>query len=114
MEVLDLLPLQHLSRMREGTQQFAAFAGVLHLQIITEALEKLKVKASDRVYQVWERNPLSVSLCTQVVFKQKLHYIHANPVVAGLCKFPGAYKYSSAAFYEKGINEWNFLTHYYA
>ena len=93
---------------------FSTFAGVLHLQIITEALEKFKVKASDRVYQVWERIPLSVLLWTQAVFKQKLHYIHTNPVVAGLCKFPGAYKYASAAFYEKGISEWNFLTHYNA
>ena len=93
---------------------FSAFAGVLHLQIITEALEKFKIKARDRVYQVWKRNPLSVSLYTQAVFKQKLHYIHANPVVAGLRKFPGAYKYSSAAFYEKGISEWNFLTYYNA
>ena len=90
------------------------FAGLLYLQIITEALEKFKVKASDRVYQVWQRNPLSVSLFSQAVFKQKLHYIHAHPVVAGLCKFPEEYKYSSAAFYEKGISEWNFLTHYNA
>ena len=32
----------------KGTQQSSAFARVLHLQIITEALEKFKVKASDR------------------------------------------------------------------
>ena len=62
---------------------FSTFASVLHLQILTKALEKFKVKASERVYQVWERNPLSFLLYTQAVFKQKLHYIHANHVVGG-------------------------------
>ncbi len=50
----------------------------------------------------------------QAVFIQKLAYIHNNPVVAGLCQFPEEYKYSSAAFYEKGIGEWDFITHYNA
>ncbi len=53
-----------------------------------EALEICKVKASDRKYQIWERKPLSISLWTQPVFKQKLNYIHSNPVVAGLCSYP--------------------------
>jgi REP element-mobilizing transposase RayT len=68
-----------------------------------EVLEKFRVKTSDRKYQIWERNALSISLWSQSVFKQKLDYIHANPVVAGLCRFPEEYKYSSAAFYEKGL-----------
>ncbi len=54
------------------------------------------------------------SLRSQAVFKQKLDYIHANPVVAGLCRFPKEYKYSSAAFYDKGTSEWNFITPYNA
>ena len=72
------------------------------------------MKATDRKYQIWERNALSVSLWTQAVFKQKLGYIHANPVVAGLCRFPEEYRYSSASFYETGESEWNFITHYQA
>ena len=79
-----------------------------------EVLEKFRVKASDRTYQIWERNALSVSLWNQAVFKQKLDYIHNIPVVAGLCKFPKEYKYSSAAFYEKEISEWDFITQYNA
>jgi len=57
-------------------------------------LEKFKVKASDRTYQIWERNALSLSLWNQTVLKQKLDYIHRNPVVAGLCSFPEEYKLS--------------------
>jgi len=49
-------------------------------------LEIFKVTAADRKYQIWERNALSISLWTQVVFKQKIDYIHSNPVSAGLQK----------------------------
>ncbi len=79
-----------------------------------EVLEIFRVKASDRTYQIWERNALSTSLWNQAVFKRKLNYIHRNPVVAGLCRFPGDYKYSSASFYGKATCESNFLTHYQA
>ena len=75
-------------------------------------LASLLVEAKDRKYQVWERNSLSIELRSSQVFKQKLEYIHANPVRAGLCSLAEEYYYSSARFYE--LNEWNwdFLTHY--
>ncbi len=78
------------------------------------ALEHYKVKASDRQYQFWERNPLSVDLWSRNVFLQKLQYIHFNPTQPHwkLCRFPEEYKYSSARFYEKGIDEFGFLQHY--
>ena len=70
------------------------------------------VDAKDRKYQFWERNALSVELRTHEIFLQKLEYIHWNPVRAGLCSLPEEYKYSSARFYETGIDNWGFLTHY--
>ena len=63
-----------------------------------KVLEKFLIKASDRKYQIWERNPLSISLWNQNVFKQKMDYIHNNPVAAGLCQFASDYHYSSASF----------------
>jgi len=33
-------------------------------------------------------------------------------IAAGLCAFPEEYKYSSAKFYERGIDEFGFLTHW--
>ena len=74
-------------------------------------LEKFKVNAADREYQFWERNPLGIELYTNSVFMQKLEYIHLNPVNAGLCKFPEEYFYSSARFYQTGIDEFEILTH---
>jgi len=89
-------------------------------QRIKEDLEKkhpavllhFKVNAKDRKYQFWERNALSVELRNHEVFIQKLDYIHWNPVQAGICKLPEEYKYSSALFYETGIDNWGFLSHY--
>ena len=46
------------------------------------------------------------------VFMQKLEYIDWNPVKAGIYKLPEEYKYSSANFYETGVDNWGFLTHY--
>lgn len=77
-------------------------------------LQQLKVKAADRNFQVWERNSLSIDLFSEKVFLQKLDYIHHNPVRPKwqLAEIPEDYRWSSAAFYEKGISEFSFLTHY--
>ena len=75
-------------------------------------LEHYKVAAKDREYQFWERNALSVELRSHPVFMQKLEYVHWNPVKAGMCNLPEAYKYSSALLYEEGKESWDFLSHY--
>ena len=77
-------------------------------------LPLLKVKTTDRSFQVWERNSLSIDLFTESVFLQKLDYIHNNPLQPkwALANLPEQYKWSSAAFYETGKSEFNFLTHY--
>ena len=68
-------------------------------------LKEFKVDTKDREYQIWKRNPLSIELFTPAVFHQKIDYIHNNPVRAGLCKYPEDYKYSSARYYETGVDE---------
>ncbi|MEO6455325.1 MAG: hypothetical protein ABIN97_14690 [Ginsengibacter sp.] len=77
-------------------------------------LEKFHVVAKDRKYQIWERNPLCIDLLTKAMFIQKMEYIHYNPVEGGLCAYPEEYKYSSAKFYETGMDEFGFLTHWMA
>lgn len=77
-----------------------------------DLLQKCKVNKYDRTYQIWKREPLSIELFTEAVFFQKLDYIHYNPVKAGLCIFPWEYKFSSAYFYEYGIDAFNMLSHY--
>ncbi len=77
-------------------------------------LEKYKVRASDRAYQFWERNALSIDLWSLPVFLQKLNYMNNNPVQPHwkFCQYPEEYRFSSAKFYEKGIDEFGFLSHY--
>ena len=77
-------------------------------------LENYKVNASDRAYQFWERNPLSIDLWSRNVFIQKLNYMHNNPIQAHwkLCTFPEEYKYSSFRYYEFGKDDFGFLSHY--
>jgi len=67
------------------------------------------VGAKDRKYQIWERNPLSVAIWHEDVMKQKLIYIHFNPVKAGLCSRPEEYSYSSAGFYYRANDDFGFL-----
>lgn len=77
-----------------------------------EVLPHFKVEAKDRAYQFWERNSLGIDLVNEAMFIQKLNYIHQNPVVARLCAMPEDYYYSSAKFYEKGIDDFKMLTHW--
>ena len=71
-----------------------------------------ETNANDRTYNFWKRRALSIELRTDKVYQQKLDYIHWNPVRAGICKLPEEYKYSSALFYETGVDHWGFLSHY--
>ncbi|MBK9334302.1 MAG: transposase [Ignavibacteria bacterium] len=76
--------------------------------------ESLYVGASDRKYQFWKRNPLSVPLFSKKVVEQKINYIITNPVRSNwnLAIEPQDYKYSSARYYYLGKNEFGFLENY--
>ncbi len=80
----------------------------------SKLLDKFFVGARDREYQFWERNPLSIDLWTEAFFIQKLIYIHNNPLKDpwNFVQYPEDYKYSSARFYETGLDEFGLLTHY--
>ena len=43
-------------------------------------LKEYLVNAKDRIYQMWERNALSIDLWSEKVLTQKLRYIPARPV----------------------------------
>jgi putative transposase len=68
----------------------------------------------DRDYQFWQRDPLAIQIFNKEIFNQKLNYIHNNPIVGkwNLAKSAIKYKYSSALFYETGVDNFGFLTHY--
>ncbi len=101
---------------QEVQQSFMKYTAQILLKELrnnhSKVLALFEVNAKDRKYQIWERNPLSISLLNRKVFLQKLDYIHNNPVREGLCMLPEEYKYSSASFYINGDKRWGFLMYY--
>ncbi|XOV91068.1 MAG: transposase [Bacteroidota bacterium] len=77
-------------------------------------LSQFKVDQSSREFRIWQRDPLAVLMDSKRKFEQKLDYIHNNPLVKewSEIQYPEEYKWSSAKFYEKGIDDFGFLTHY--
>ncbi|MDZ7657813.1 REP-associated tyrosine transposase [Fodinibius sp.] len=53
----------------------------------------------DQEYKVWQSGYHPISLETEHFFKQKLNYIHHNPVHKGYVNEPTHWRYSSAANY---------------
>lgn len=55
-----------------------------------------KRKGNTSKYQFWQHNNKPIELWSPSVIKQKLDYIHNNPVDAGFVTKPTQWKYSSA------------------
>jgi len=77
-------------------------------------LQLYKSDKNDRQYQFWKRDPLAIPISSEQILLSKLDYIHNNPVKEkwNLCKLQEEYRWSSAAFYLNGHDEFNMLTHY--
>ena len=78
-------------------------------------LESYKVNALNKSYEFWQRDSLGIEIWSREVAKQKLEYIHCNPVSGKwlLAKDDLSYYYSSARFYEYGMDEFGFLNNLY-
>jgi len=100
----------HASFMKYTAHRFLKDLEANHPQV----LPYFQVGVSNRQYQFWERNSLPIEVYSPDVFEQKMNYIHANPMQEkwNLASKPHLYRYSSAHFYEEGIDEFGILTHY--
>jgi len=52
---------------------------------------------------VWQRRYYGLNVFSEAKAREKLDYMHANPVRAGLAGEPCQWQASSASFYERGI-----------
>jgi putative transposase len=70
-----------------------------------------KVNEANKKHEIWQRDSLSIEIYSREVAKQKLDYIHYNPVSGKwlLAKDDLDYHFSSARFYESGEDEFGFL-----
>jgi len=111
--IWQMQPLIHPSHVQRDCLKYTAQRMKRDLQKNNpKVLSYFETDANDRDYNFWKRRPLSIELRTDKAYKQKLDYIHWNPVKAGFCKLPEEYHYSSALFYHTGIDNWGFLTHH--
>jgi REP element-mobilizing transposase RayT len=95
--------------------KFTAHQFKKHLQLHdADLLEFFKSDKSDRSYQFWKRDPLAIPLTSEKSFLQKLEYIHANPLQPKwqLSLTSEDYRWSSASFYECGLDEFGIVSDY--
>ena len=108
--IWQALPPHTPNKVQLSFMKFTAQTMIFNLKDRNpELLKDHYVGAKDRKYQIWERNPLSVGIWTEAVLKQKLDYIHNNPVEAGFCSRPEEYQYSSAGIYLGLPSQWQWL-----
>jgi putative transposase len=76
--------------------------GTTNLYEVNEAIKK---------HEIWQRDSLGIEIYSKEVAKQKVDYIHFNPVsgIWLLAKDDLSYHFSSSRFYESGIDEFGFL-----
>jgi len=69
---------------------------------------------NERNHRFWQRDPLAVLMDSRYKVEKKIEYIHLNPLQEqwNLVSKPEDYKWSSARFYEAGIDEFKILTDY--
>ena len=69
------------------------------------------VDIANKKHEIWQRDPLATELISLEVAKQKLTYVHCNPHCGkwNLSKDDVSYQFSSAKFYETGIDDFGFL-----
>jgi len=58
-----------------------------------------KQNINNNDYQFWQQDNQPIELYSDVFIKQKLNYLHNNPVEAGFVKSPELWQYSSCADY---------------
>lgn len=66
------------------------------------SLKKLELKHPQKrrhTHAVWQKDPSIIDLWSPKFVRQKLNYLHLNPVRAGLCQHPAEWKWSSCRAY---------------
>ena len=107
----------YLEDVQRDFMKFTAQQIKFHLQVSApEKLNQHLVNTRDRKYQIFKRKPLSIPIDNNLIFEQKLNYIHQNPLQEKwqLAAVPEDYYYSSALFYANGVDHFNMLSNGFA
>ena len=94
--------------------KYAAHVFLKQLKISGE-IKRYEVTAANKKHEIWQRDSLGIEVYSRKIALQKLSYIHFNPVSSKWClaKDDISYPYSSAKYYETGIDDFGFLHNLY-
>jgi len=65
-----------------------------------------KTHKTDQTYQVWQEGSHPIAMTDEKVLRQKIEYIHFNPVRRGYVDQPEDWRYSSARDYSGNLSFW--------
>ncbi len=68
-------------------------------QLLTRLRFYKRAHKTDREYQFWQEGVHAELIFSEAMMREKLEYIHANPVKRGYVNLPEHWRYSSAANY---------------
>ncbi|MDP1773872.1 MAG: transposase [Methylobacter sp.] len=80
-QIIDCLQAQHVERL------------------LTRLRFYKRAHKTDREYQFWQEGVHAELIFSEAMMREKLQYIHANPVKRGYVNLPEHWRYSSAANY---------------
>ena len=94
--------------------KFTSHQFLNHLRSRSNKLLSYKANDTERKHRFWQRDPLAIRMDSKEKLEQKLDYTHLNPLQEkwNLVTKPEDYFWSSAKFYEKGVDEFGILTDY--
>jgi len=76
-------------------------------KVLCDALQSLKVGVSRRLIgnaeHFWQKRYFDFNVRNEQQFREKLRYLHRNPVQRGLCERPEDWEWSSFRHYATGI-----------
>jgi putative transposase len=78
-----------------------------------DRLKDYYVGTKEKDYEFWQRDAMAIQLYSREIIIQKMHYTHNNPLSKRwlLAETPALYRFSSAGFYETGLDEFGLITH---
>ena len=115
---VHLIWKQHMLNGKETPKasflKYTAHTFCKHLEH-TNQLHLYKVVAANKSHEIWQRDALAIEIYSREVARQKLNYVHCNPIRGkwSLAKDDISFYYSSARFYETGLDDFGFLKNIY-
>ena len=89
-----------LRRVRgNSARQILSWLREDHHLVSLKKLELARPQKRNHTHAVWQKDPSVIDLWSPKFIRQKLKYLHMNPVRAGLCEHPAEWKWSSYRAY---------------